>query len=767
MQSPCPDDNALVAFVEGSLPPAHRDAVAAHIDGCPMCRALAVEAVEPELETTELYGAPYGTTRAAAVPPPARGESLDRFIVLGTLGSGGLGDVFLAYDPKLDRRVAVKLLRSPGTTPELVDQMHRRLGREARALAKLAHPNVVHVYDVGRDGDRVFIAMEYVPGGTLGPWLAQRGRTWSQVRDLMVMAGEGLVAAHAQGLVHRDFKPGNVLIGGDGRPRVVDFGLAREPPRSADAQTLSEPTVDATGPLTMSGTVMGTPAYMAPEQHYAGAVDARADQFAFCVTLFEGLYRRRPFAGATVMALELAKRRNSIIEPPPGLRPPTWLRRVVERGLAAEPSARFASMSALLEALTQDARRERRRRIAWGIGTVAILAGVAVGGTIWSRTPSAQTLASIDRLQAEAQEAAARRHYVFPSADAPSEPTAYQHVRALEALPDGSGRADGVAAKLRSSLAEELTELGDTYFDREGGRPFALEYYASALVFDPDNVHASQRAQLPAWALADLGRRAAVGEFSSLELAVTEPLRVLAHDDPTRQEAEVQALLGPESELPATTKAALAVVARGRPARRRRPDAAPSKAVPTGAAPLEVVGVAPSAQPVPPVAPLPAPTIAGQAVLEVGPTGTPQGRPPTAEQVARTAQRAAEAGAAAREEAAREAAAGQAHLDGLRFDEAEAAFHRALAADRNHVPALRGLAELQFEQGRHRQGLQFARRVVALRPRSADDRIQLGDMYFRVLRYDQARPHYERARDLGHRDAAGRLAQLRAKLGEP
>ena len=224
--------------------------------------------------------------------PFVRGSGLDRYVVLETLGKGGMGLVLAAYDPKLDRRVALKLLRQRSSSPE----NHARMLREAQSLAKLSHPAVVSVYDVGEVGDQVFIAMEFIDGPDLRRWLEETKRPVDAIVAIFRGAAWGLQAAHDVGIVHRDFKPDNVLVGSDGKPRVTDFGLA------LDAHTLVPlgPATPMTPPdlrLTKTGMVMGTPAYMSIEQHRGLLTDPRSDQFSFCVSFFEALYGVRPFSG--------------------------------------------------------------------------------------------------------------------------------------------------------------------------------------------------------------------------------------------------------------------------------------------------------------------------------------------------------------------------------------------------------------------------------------------------------------------------------------
>ncbi|MCA9693542.1 MAG: serine/threonine protein kinase, partial [Myxococcales bacterium] len=222
---------------------------------------------------------------AAQLPATAlqRGDSIDRYLILARLGEGGMGLVYAAHDPELDRKVAIKLLRGDPTDSGARD----RLLREAQAMARLSHPNVITVHDVGTARGHVFVAMEYVEGGTLGTWLEEQERGWRAVLDVFLAAGRGLAAAHEAGLVHRDFKPDNVLLERDGRVRVADFGLARyglgaaptHPPAPAEAPTdMTRTGVSLNTKLTITGATVGTPAYMAPEQLGGVDVDARADQ---------------------------------------------------------------------------------------------------------------------------------------------------------------------------------------------------------------------------------------------------------------------------------------------------------------------------------------------------------------------------------------------------------------------------------------------------------------------------------------------------------
>ncbi|MCB9701067.1 MAG: serine/threonine protein kinase [Myxococcales bacterium] len=317
---------------------------------------------------------------------PALGEVIGRYVILAHLGAGGMGVVYAAYDPELDRKIALKLLRDPRGGAEA----RARLVREAQAMAQLAHPNVVAVHDVGTVGDRVYVAMEFVAGETLTEWL-ERSRSWKEIVRVILAAGDGLQAAHAAGLIHRDFKPDNVMVGDDGRARVMDFGLARAglPSPSADGVTPARgdgPTRDRAtrdgairgDSLTQAGAVMGTPRYMAPEQWEGAETDARTDQFALCVTLWEALFGAPPFAGDTFFELSYAVLNGERRPPPAGAKVPAWLRRVIDRGLQPRPADRWPTTEALLAALRDDPTPRRRW---WAAGaTLALGVGVALVG---------------------------------------------------------------------------------------------------------------------------------------------------------------------------------------------------------------------------------------------------------------------------------------------------------------------------------------------------------------------------------------------------
>ncbi|HFE47115.1 MAG TPA: tetratricopeptide repeat protein [Nannocystis exedens] len=304
------------------------------------------------------------------------GSLLGRYRIAEVLGSGGMGVVYRAHDPELDRWVAIKVLREERR--ELPDVA--RFLREAQAMARLSHVNVVPIYDVGSTPAGLFLAMELIEGQTLNSWLQTEERAWREIVELMIAAGRGLAEAHGSGIVHRDFKPENVLVDRRGRPRVTDFGLARSGGFTQVLASRSLTTIPVgASALTRSGTIMGTPSYMAPEQIIAGDVGVHADIFSFCVVLFEALYGELPFAGSNLEQRHDAIVRGELVGTT-RRRIPRWLGRVIRRGLAASPADRWSSMSSLLAALESGL---ARRRSVWALGLgLSAVALVAVLGLV-------------------------------------------------------------------------------------------------------------------------------------------------------------------------------------------------------------------------------------------------------------------------------------------------------------------------------------------------------------------------------------------------
>ncbi|MDQ3262777.1 MAG: protein kinase [Myxococcota bacterium] len=443
---PCLTEAHLGALSRGELSSEEAARTQRHVDGCPRCYAQLLRGDRSDTDENDTRALEGPPNWKADAPPELNwqpGLDLGRYVILLTLGKGGMGVVFRAYDKELDRAVALKVLHQDeqeGGTPAA-----SRLLREAQAMARLSHPNVVTVHDVVVLQRRVCVVMELVEGVNIREWLKTTPRRpWEQVVEVFRAAGEGLAAAHDAKLIHRDFKPDNVLVGQDGRARVTDFGIARlaseggagEPtpaglpvstppgiqsPTTADSQS---PAVGATpaasggfstvgagtlgsstlaggtlmgASITREGQVVGTPRYMAPEQFDKRRADYRTDQFSFGLALYEALYGQHAFAGARASQwLEHAKR-GEVRPPPAGSQVPPWIHRILLRALAADPEARFASMRELTKALGHDP-SQRRNRVLVGVGVATALGLALVTAVQVTRARAQLCSGSEDRL---------------------------------------------------------------------------------------------------------------------------------------------------------------------------------------------------------------------------------------------------------------------------------------------------------------------------------------------------------------------------------
>lgn len=383
----CPNDDDLAKYAERALPAEASSGVERHLSSCQACSVLVGEFAR--LRANDVKGTPLGLATtvpiqgATTLPPrlattasaPLRATPFEalplgayaggagaepgvvagRFELIGLLGEGGMGRVYSAFDRSLGRKIALKLLR-PGSA-------QGTLLAEARSMARLSHPNVVGIYDAVDDGGRLAIAMELVEGETLAQHLARKRPPWAEALSLYVQAGQGLVAAHAAGLVHRDFKPQNVLVDREGRVRVTDFGLALlVAPGGAPAE------------------FAGTPAYMAPEQLLGRSAGRESDQFAFCIALYEAVYGTPPFTGATVKDRLWATMQGAP-PPPPGSTVPPWVFEALRRGLAPRPEARYGSMRALLDGLEGAAVRAAERHVHANVALLAMMAAFQLAMT--------------------------------------------------------------------------------------------------------------------------------------------------------------------------------------------------------------------------------------------------------------------------------------------------------------------------------------------------------------------------------------------------
>lgn len=366
----CPDENDLARHLEGQLSSERAQQVRAHVAGCAECRSVLAALSSNEARTS-----------FAGVGPLAPGTRVGRYVVLGLLGEGGMGRVHVAYDPELDRKVALKLLKPERFHEDSLALARQRLEREARTMAKLSHPHIASLHDVGEYQGQLFLVMEFLEGGTLRRWLTEQPRPLREVLERFRQAADGLAASHALGIVHRDFKPDNVLLTKGGLVRITDFGLANATlvPGTAAPGTVSPAS------LTVTGTLLGTLAYGAPEQLRGEHGDARSDQFSFCVALYEALNGQRPFEGKTREALLEQVARKAVRPERAGV--PAWLRAVVRRGLSADPAERFSSMEVLRARLSRDPGARWRTVALVMLG--AVLTGLAVFGLLSRQAPQA------------------------------------------------------------------------------------------------------------------------------------------------------------------------------------------------------------------------------------------------------------------------------------------------------------------------------------------------------------------------------------------
>lgn len=426
----------------------------------------------------------------------AAGEEVGRYAIVERIGAGGMGQVYIAHDPQLDRNVALKVLRA-----DLEASGGRgRLTREAQAMAKLSHANVIGVYDAGvfedaRGDERLFIAMELVEGEELRDWLKRirktddfaKGHRVGEILERFLAAGEGLAAAHAAGIVHRDFKPANVLVDGRGHVRVGDFGLARPLSEVAEGAPLDlEALADVELDLTRTEDMIGTPGYMAPELYESSPADARSDQFAFCVSLFEALWGVRPVPGEHVNAIVLATLQGRMREPPEQPPVSNELRRIVLRGLDKDPDARWPDMRALLDALERERDRpSRRRRAAAAVAVVGAIAVAYVVGAferpaapppvcadaaaraseVWNDGRRAQTRSALEHVDASFAERSASATVIAVNGYAARLTEGYAAAcdasLAADAVPGRRERVDACLDRRALALDVLLRELGE------------------------------------------------------------------------------------------------------------------------------------------------------------------------------------------------------------------------------------------------------------------------------------------------------------------
>jgi len=460
----CVSDVDVLGLLQDTLEPDRRAVVERHLDGCAECLELVTLAAQTSIvarATGPAGSAEDPTTEDVGALPP--GTRIARYEIVAPLGHGGMGMVYTARDAQLGRQVALKLVH-PRLASDPASQL--ALLREAQAMARITQPNVLTVYDVGAYGDAVFLAAERVDGMTLERWLA-RPQRWRAIVEVCTQAARGLAAAHAAGLVHRDFKPSNVLVGHDGRVRVFDFGVVR----FADSAVAA-------------GERAGTPLYMAPEQLRGEVADARTDQYAWCATLHEALTGELP----TAVAARAGHRGRA------AHRVPRWLRDVLARGLADAPDARFPSLAALLAALERGRTRRRRASIAAvaGLAVTAAVATALIGYAGGVRAPQARCAEPVLAGWDATRKLALAR--AFLATGLPYAPTVW-----LRAVRELDGFAAGWRGQQRDAcLAHEVRGVDDAARRRRRG--LCLEHQALVAASIVDRLAAPGRelaAQVP------------------------------------------------------------------------------------------------------------------------------------------------------------------------------------------------------------------------------------------------------------------------------
>jgi serine/threonine protein kinase len=523
----CLDATTVQGYVDGTLGTSERTSAAAHVDGCESCRRLIAALAMTTGPRSSAPETEADSPRAMRQSAPALGSTIDRYRLTEYLGHGGMGIVYRAHDPELKRDVAIKLLRARSATHD-ADVMQTRLLREAQAMAQVAHPNVIAIYDVGTWHGEVFLAMELATGQTLRGWCEQR--THAEIIAAYLAAGRGLAAAHAAGLVHRDFKPDNVLVGGDGRMRVTDFGLARSHTAAPDPIT---PPSRALVDLTATGTVMGTPGYMAPELYEGQPADPRTDQFAYCVALWEALYGTRPFGGKDEAEVAAAAMAGRVVDPPArrGGKP---IESALRRGLDPRADARWPTMDALLAALAPRSRRVWRYV---ALATVVLIAG---GGVLaLTRSSGSEVIghvtpgdAGIDAADPETARAAAEIEKLTASSSDALHAGNLAEARRLRAQIVARARASHSRRLLLDALSKQasMLDIAEAYPEEEG---VLREARRLAEAIGDDKAKAAISIEL-AKALEHQGKRDEAADARALGTATASRPHA---DDETRAEA--------------------------------------------------------------------------------------------------------------------------------------------------------------------------------------------------------------------------------------
>lgn len=694
----------------------------------------------------------WTTTVDRPAPTPVRMGSVlpgTSYRIVRWIGEGGMGVVYEAEHVDLQRRVALKILR-PENSGDRRAADH--FAAEARAVCQVASGYVVQVYDFARlpDGRAVF-TMELLGHQTLLSERQSGTVTPARTIGLLRQVCKALAAAHDAGIIHRDVKPDNIAIiqvpGQRDVIKLLDFGI-HAIVNAQDGTAEARPA--------------GTPSYLAPEAIVGVPIGVGADVYSLGCAAYELLSGRLPFdqeRDSERLLAHLDLEPPSLTEVAPHV--PSALAAVVHRCLAKDPRDRWQDARDLEAALCEaqvaaglqtdwddlplpDVDPDRRAALLRAMpdpivdvarrrGRLAVFFGAALAMALlvilWPRTDPANRDAVHDLVEA-ARSAAARAYFVYPPPEQPDLPTAYRRVLELEAT-DAPGPER--AAALREEFADTLARLGDRYWEEPGGMPFAIDYYAEAIVFVPEHARAAERAALTPGQLEAMRRKAATLEFSELELIAAEPLAALAEPDDAVRSRKLEALLKQPHHRAASIAANLDRLAAndgaGEPAPIDEPPRKPRRAP----APSDAPAAAP-AEPAPPTA------------AKVSDSPATVAASPSTADPARLTQRA------------------KAAINQGRYGEAQALLESALAHNPRNAAAHAGLALLYFDRGEYTAAAKRGRRAVTLAPKNATYRMRLGDAYYKSFRYREALEHYTAAKRLGHGDAGRAIGKVRAKL---
>ncbi len=698
--------------------------------------------------------------------------------VTGWIGDGAMGVVYSAEHVELERKVALKILRPDASRSPAFAEMFRR---EAKNASKIGSHYIVEVFDLGELPDgRVWFTMPMLQGRSLRALAVEESLDPGRVIGILRQVCKGLAAAHDAGIIHRDVKPENIMVVEDrGRRdavRMLDWGVAA---MSAEA---------AGG----GGTVAGTPYYIAPELVAGLPYDHRADLYSLGCTAFEMIAGHPPFQGPTlddILAAHVERQAPPLekVAPNPV---PAALAKVVAKCMAKNAANRYANANELEAALCEaqiaaklhttwddlplpdiDPERrasiaakmpdpttvQRRRRWLPALGLAAVVAVATSAVIVAVRDPAtSEDRSEVDTKAQQARAAAAKSFFLFPPPDAPETRTAYEVVRELESFEGTASKAgQAQAQELREEFAATLLRLGDYYWEHEGGRPFAIDYYAQALVFQPTLPRARDRAGLTPGELIDLRQRAETKQFSAGELLAARSLVALAEEDPQararglaeiseteelslRAGAQLDALLAGDPELERATEVAVTELRQSRPGRRTK---APAETTDEGPEVADAAGEGSGD---------PAGEDAGGGFEKLTDDAVEPG----------FASKQRDRATAVSEVQTADAALGRGDLS-----RAEKAYERAVAADDRYAPAFDGLARLEFHRGNYVKAVRHGEKAVRLSPRNGKYRIDLGDAYYKAYRYDDAIAQYEKADAYGQGSAKARISKAKAKLG--